>query len=249
MASRVVARRKPIAVPLLDLAAHLRRHDTEQAAYAEAVAGLADELDDAGLAVARLSDVVAHEHGARSLPILLTWLPRVDNVDVKIDIVAALAAPWARPAALRPLVDEYRNSQGSDLGTRRLRAAICTTLERVADETIAEDLVEIATASERGAERGMAIVALGNLVASRRRAVELLTALLDDDSVALFAVLGLTKLGASEAIDDVRALRSRHLNPIVRDAALRAIRGWVQRSTPPPLTWPPPSPLTGDIRP
>jgi hypothetical protein len=71
----------------------------------------------------------------------------------------------------------------------------------------------------------MAIVALGNMRDARTGAVDELVALLADDEAALFALLGLLKLDAREAIRQV-AFATRHRNPVVRQVALRIVHRW-----------------------
>ena len=218
--------RRPVAIPIADFARALERHTDEQAAYAEAAAGLVAELEQAGFNVDRLADLGRPGLGGRgAASILLSWLPRVTNVSLRVDIVNALGNRWAQPDALPALVAEYRRALGEGEAAGQLRAAICTTLERVADESILDDVVSIATDDERGIERGMAIVALGNMGAARGRVVEILCTLLEDSDVALFAVLGLAKLDARETMQQVAAV-VQHPNPIVRSVAVRTMGSW-----------------------
>jgi HEAT repeats len=79
-----------------------------------------------------------------------------------------------------------------------VRAAICTSLERIADESVLEEIVELASDQSLGAERGMAVVALGNMRHARARVTPLLVELLSDEQVELFSLLGLSKLGARD---------------------------------------------------
>jgi hypothetical protein len=222
--------RRPVAVPIVEFAQSLERHSDEQAAYAAAAAELVADLERAGFNVDRLADLGRPGLGGRAAgSILLSWLPRVTDRALRIDIVNALGNRWAQPDALPALVLEHRRAVAEGPAAGQLRAAICTTLERVADETIFDDVVAIATDTARGIERGMAIVALGNMAGRREPAVEVLTELLDDDDVALFAVLGLAKLGARETMQHVAAVTA-HRNPIVRATAARTVATWAARS-------------------
>jgi hypothetical protein len=41
------------------------------------------------------------------IPVLVKWLPLIDNLDIKEDIVRTIAIPqWARPQAIQPIIDE-----------------------------------------------------------------------------------------------------------------------------------------------
>lgn len=221
------ATRRPAGVGIVEFAAALRVRSERQEAYGRGAASLVDALEAAGIHVDRLVDLTTtrRDNARRATPILIDWLTRVDNPDVVVDIAAALANPYAAPATLAPLVDRYQATDGDDLDSARVRAAICTTLASIADDTIADDLVTIATDTRFGTERGMAIVALGNLDAERHRAIETLTALLEDTTVTLFAVLGLAKAGAREATAGLLAA-TRHPNPIVRSTIRTTLRRW-----------------------
>ena len=114
-----------------------------------------------------------------------------------------------------------------------MRAAICTSLERIADESVLEEIVALATDQSLGAERGMAVVALGNMRHARERVTPLLVELLGDEQVELFALLGLSKLGARDTIREF-AIRTRHRNPMIRRLAVRTVAAWTSKVKPPP---------------
>lgn len=219
--------RPVVEVGIGEFAATLRERSDRQDAYGRDVAPLADALEAEGIHLDRLGDLTTTRRAdaRRATPILIDWLTRVDNPDVVVDVTATLANPYATPAALAPLVDRYRVTDGDDLDSARVRAAICTTLASIADDTIGDDLVAIVTDTRFGSERGMAIVALGNLDAERHRAIEVLTGLLEDTTVTLFAVLGLAKADAREATADLLAA-TRHPNPIVRSTIRNALKRW-----------------------
>ena len=69
-----------------------------------------EELGEAGLHVEWISDLYARRlQYKEAIPILLRWLPRTVNNDVKEAIVRALSVPWAKPDAATALVREFRN--------------------------------------------------------------------------------------------------------------------------------------------
>jgi hypothetical protein len=202
--------------------------DLDQDLYSEAAAGLAAELDDAGFTVDRLGELRRRDVGdRRALPALLNWFHRATFASLRGDIAYVLASRWAQPEGLRALLDEYHRIDGSaDPSDRMLRAAICTSLERVADNTVLDELIAIARDKTHGTNRGMAIVALGNMRSeARQRALDTLLGLLEDDDVVLFALLGLVKMDAREALRPIIFL-TRHRNPIVAKVAVRTVARW-----------------------
>ena len=215
------------------------RWDDEQAevqeAYAIYAAPLADDLERAGFPVARLRDLRRRGVGGpAALPVLLHWLPRVTFAALKVDVIYALGSPWARPAACRPLLDEHaflHDEPGE--AARRVRVAICSSLERIADESVLEEIVALATDQSLGAERGMGVVALGNMRHARERVTPLLVELLADEQIELFALLGLSKIGARDTIREF-AIRTRHRNPMIRRLAVRTVAAWTSKVKPPP---------------
>jgi HEAT repeats len=216
-----------VAVPIADLWRAMQRHAGEQDAYSAAATGLVADLEAAGFDVERLRGLRRSSVGdRRALPILLKWFTEVDFVPLKCDIAFVLGSRWAQPEGTEALIAEY-SAIDDDAGRSadRVRAAICTSLERVADDSTFEDVRRIAVDSTHGSARGMAVVALGNVREHRARAIDALVELLDDDHVVLFAVLGLEKLDGREAIRDV-ALRTAHRNPVVRHVARRVVKRW-----------------------
>ena len=210
-------------------------HADLQEAYATFAAPLADDLERAGFPVARLRDLRRRGVGGpAALPVLLYWLPRVTFAALKVDVIYALGSPWARPEACRPLLEEHAFLHDEPgVAASRVRAAICSSLERIADESVLEEIVGLATDESLGAERGMAVVALGNMRHARERVTPLLVELLGDEQVELFALLGLSKLGARDTIREF-AIRTRHRNPMIRRLAVRTVAAWASKVKPPP---------------
>ncbi len=202
--------------------------DLDQDFYSEDAAGLAAELEEAGFKVERLGELRRRGVGdRRALPALLKWFPRATFAPLRGDIAYVLASRWAQPEGLRALLDEYHRIDGSTTPSDGMvRAAICTSLERVADNTVLDELIAIASDPTHGTGRGMAVVALGNMHHdARQAALDTLLKLLEDDDVVLFALLGLVKMDAREALRPVVFL-TRHRNPIVAKTAVRTVTRW-----------------------
>lgn len=194
----------------------MRRRRVEE--YREAAAPLLAELAAAGFDVASVTAL--RRQGAEwrgAIPILLAWLPRVGNADVKEDIVRALSVPFAKPAAAPALVAEFRRA---DPAQEALRWAIGNALEVVADDSVLDDVVEIVRDRRNGTSREMFAVALGNMRGPR--VVDVLIGLLDDPEVAGHAIMGLGKLGARPARGEVERFLD-HPKSWIRKAARKAI--------------------------
>jgi HEAT repeat protein len=126
-----------------------------------------------------------------AIPILMKWLPRVDNPAVKADIVTALAVKWTPPSVVPMLIHEYR--QGVP-GWTVLRDAIGHALTGLATDVFFEELVELAHDLRYGKSRLFLVESLGNM--KDPRAVGVLMELLDDPEVSLAAIRALGRLGA-----------------------------------------------------
>lgn len=178
------------------------------------------ELRVAGFEVESIADLHNRRMSYRdAVPILLGWLPRIENPAVKEDIVRSLSVKWAKPQAGPLLVDEFRQAPDSDqeLG---LRWAIGNALAEVADDSVFEDVADLASDPAWGRSREMVAVALGNM--SDPRAVVVLRGLLNDEQVAGYAAMALGKLGAAEARADIEPLLE-HPTAWVRKKAKQAL--------------------------
>lgn len=169
--------------------------------YGEAASGLLRDLETAGFTIETLAQLRQRGVGdRRAVPVLVEWLPRVTYLPLKRDLIATLGSAWARPAAARPLVEEFqRVDPVEDTADTSVRWSIGDALERVADESLVEDLIEIATDAGHGRHRALVVASLGNMGKARDRVLPVLLALLDDDDVAAYAVMGLGKLKAAGA--------------------------------------------------
>lgn len=192
--------------------------------YAEAAAGLLGDLEDAGFSVQTLAELRQRGVGdRRAVPVLVKWLPVVTYLPLKRDVVATLGSSWARPLAARPLVKAFRGLDPAvDTAETSLRWSIGDALERVADESVLNDLIEIATDARHGTHRGLVVAALGNMGEARDRVVPILLQLLEDEDVAGYAVMGLGKLKAREARAAVEPFVD-HREPWVRKEAKKAL--------------------------
>lgn len=187
------------------------------AAAREAAVPIVAELRAAGFEVDAIADLHnrALDYEA-AVPVLLRWLPQVENAAVEQDVVRALSVEWARPDAAAPLVAAFRAADDDGV-----RWAIGNALAVVADDSVFDDVAALATDRSGGRAREMIAVALGNM--TDPRAVDVLRELLADDEVAGHALIGLGRLGAAEAArDDVEPFLE-HPVEWVREEARRLL--------------------------
>lgn len=198
--------------------------DEKRRRYAEAAAGLLADPDAAGLSVETLAELRQRGAGAwRAVPVLVKWLSEIDYLPLKRDLIATLGSPWARPVAAVPLLEEFRRiDAAADTADTSVRWSIGDALERVADESVLEDLIEIVTDASRGHHRALVVTALGNMGKARERVLPVLLALLDDDVVAPYAVMGPGKLKAPGARPAVERFLD-HPDAWVRKEAKKAL--------------------------
>jgi HEAT repeat protein len=156
-------------------------------------------------------------HYQRAIPILLRWLPRVENPAIKEAIVRALSVPWARRTeAPVLLVEEFRKSK-SDFG---LNWAIGNALSVVADDNVLDDIVSLIWDKTYGKAREMLVVALGNMKSPDVKYT--LIKLLDDEDLAGYAIMALGKLKCKEARPAIERFRT-HPKSWVRREAKKAL--------------------------
>ena len=183
-------------------------------------APVVEALRSAGFTVESIADLFNKKLSYRdAIPILLDWLPKISNSDVKESIVRALSVKWARhTSASRLLLDEFE--QADDPTGSGLRWAIGNALEVLASNEIADSMIALATNRAYGTAREMIVAGLGKL--KDPRVTDVLVNLLDDDEVVGHAVIALGKLRANAARSHIEPLLA-HPKAWVRKEAKRAL--------------------------
>jgi HEAT repeat protein len=202
----------------------LTRSGERWRAYRRAAQPILTQLSKAGYDVESIGDLRAYKGYQAAIPVLLEWLPRVSDRSVKIDLIRTLGTKLARPQAARPLIGEFLSlSPTSDPPSPdTLRWAIGDALSVVADDSVFDELAGIAIDRRHGDQRGLVVVALGNM--HDPRAVQVLVPLLEDPEVAGYAVMALGKLKASEAAPRIESFLNDP-SPWVRREARKALSG------------------------
>ena len=195
-----------------------RRRDL--AAIDVALAPLLAELADAGVSVARLTEL-GESSGPAPVPILLKWLPKVDQPAAKAAIVAALDTPWAAPDAVEPLLREFELVAGDAEGPGW---RIGSTLEHLVRPSDTRRVLTLVQDPKYGADRQCLVLALGHI--GDASVVPTLIGLLADDDVCGHAVIALGEIEDDSAVPALEAVAD-HPREWIRDeirVALRRIR-------------------------
>lgn len=153
-----------------------------------------------------------------AIPILLRWLPKVANAQVKEDLVRTLSVPWAPPEVAPALIAELQRSDCQQ--PDGVRWALANGLVVLADDLVFDQLLALITDGTCGKEREMLTLALGNC--HDPRAVDVLIALLADEQVVGHAVIALGKLKPMAARAHVQELLT-HPKDWVRGEATKAL--------------------------
>lgn len=203
--------------------ARIEKQEESRRRYMEAAAGLLEDLHLAGFEAGVVSDLRT-SGDERVIPILSRWLPQVEYEPLKQDIVSTLGSSWGRPGAARPLVDEFRRtSPPDDPEGFSLRWFIGDSLERVADESVLDDLIDIAVDPGNGRDRSFVVAALGNMRAERERVLPVILGLFDDPAMAPYAAIAAGKLRAVETKSRLEQLAADPRD-WVRDEARKALK-------------------------
>jgi hypothetical protein len=199
--------------------------------YADAASGLILDLGAAGYVVREeIGELRGVGDYRTAVPILLAWLPRVRYLLLADDIVRTLTVPFAKQQAFPVLLAMFQNPPSledplrpatSEPPEAHLRATIGSALATLAGPGAADVFLRLVGVEEYGTARALIVAALPKTEDPRVPGV--LLGLLDDPTVATFAVEALGKLrcqGARDRISDL--LDSPDKN--VRDQATKAFK-------------------------
>lgn len=176
------------------------------------------ELRTLGFDIATLDELRrSGKNYSRAVPVLLNWLPKVQGLDVKESIIRTLSVPWAKGTATRAVLDEFYKVPSEAMN---FRWAVGNAMEVIADNSVADEILEIVGNPSNGMARQMFVLALGKI--GSRASIPVLLKLLEQDEVAGHAVEALGKLQAVEATGELQRLAA-HGKPWVRKAAVKAL--------------------------
>lgn len=183
------------------------------------------DLDQVGVHVDDLWDLVhTRDSYKAAVPVLIDWLanlearvPEPDRRGEEEGLVRALTVREARPAAARVLIDRFRRP-GLSPGTGW---EIGNALSVVADDSVFDDLYDLAQDRRYGSDRQMIVEGLGR--SKNPRAVPLLISLISDKDITAHAISALGKLKARQAVPAIEPLLDDP-RPLVRREAQNALR-------------------------
>jgi hypothetical protein len=189
----------------------------------EEVTKILDELASVGFAVDSVDELRnSGVNYAEAVPALLRELTRETDPRKKEWIVRALSVPWARPAAIEPLLEEFRTLPHDETRDNdNTRWAIGNAFEILWDDTYFEDFAALARERKYGRSRQMLVLGFGKSKCVEQAVVVLLE-LCDDPTVEGHAISALAKL-AHPAARDALQNATTHSQAWVRKAAVRGL--------------------------
>jgi hypothetical protein len=199
--------------------------------YSEDASGLIADLVAAGFpAVREVGELRGLGNYVGAVPILLRWLPEVTYLLLADDIVRTLSVPFAKELAFPLLVRLFQSPPHlndplrpptSEPASEHLRGVLGSALSTFASPSTSDELMRLAIDRSFGESRALIVSALPKT--KDARVTEVLLGLLNDPTVAAFAVEALGKLKAHDARDRIAAmLDSSDKN--VRDQAKKALK-------------------------
>jgi len=176
------------------------------------------DLAEAGFVVERIGELRWRPY-RDAVPILLRWLPRVEDWRLRWAIVSALGVSWAKPLAAPALIAEFCQAPHDPYG---YKWAVGYALSEVADDSVFDDLVPLVCDTGHGHARQMIVDAFGAL--HHPRAVDVLITLLDegDTEIVERALLALGRRKDTRARPRIAPFLDHH-DRYVRGAAARAL--------------------------
>jgi hypothetical protein len=141
----------------------------------------------------------------RAAPILLEWLPRVEDQVLREVIARSLGFPEAPPGTGAGLVAEFQRQPKSE-DWMSTKWAVGSALAEVADPDVADDLIDLLRDRRHGRARQMLCMALRRT--KDPRAPDVLKELLDDPDVAGHAILELRLLGPKSSLPHLQASKA-----------------------------------------
>lgn len=201
------------------------------------------ELGEVGYTVDTLDDLRQQKKPWKSaLPVLLRWLPRIDEPSVKDSIVRCLSVPWVGNEATPQLIEEFKkyapmlpNPSSPWIGNRLMKVpeeekklgpffnlawAIGNALSIVDVKGFEKKIIELSRNPNYGKARQMVVLGLGRLRVPE--AEEAALDLLKDEQVQLHAITALGKMKSKRALFQLEELLT-DTHGLIRKEARKAI--------------------------
>ena len=208
-----------------------------------ATKALIDQLIELGYHVESLSDLRHQKKPWKTaLPILLSWLPHIEDLSVKADIVRCLSVPWVGSKATAQLIEEFKKyapilpkpsnlwsgnqlreipEEQKALGLSfTLAWAIGNALSIVDVKGFEKQIIELCRNPKYGIARQMLVWGLGRFHCSE--AEETAVELLNDEQVQIQAIGALGRMKSKRALFELERLLIDK-RPAIRKEARKAI--------------------------
>jgi len=201
------------------------------------------ELADLGYEVETLDDL---RHQGKpwetAIPVLLRWLPKIDDLDLKDSIVRGLSVPWTGNKATAALIEEFKNyapnrdanpwigKQLRALSDEEIKAsrassfawAVGNALSIVDVKGFEKQLIELCRNAKYGTARQMLVLGLGRFRNSDAEDAAL--ELLNDEDVRLHAIIALGKMKSKRALFELERLLTDKKATIRKEARKAIIK-------------------------
>jgi hypothetical protein len=221
----LVTRPAPNREPLRQRAVLETTRGKDVAAQRQAARPMFEELAAAGLRFGSLNDLVPsiapRREYIKAVPIVLRWLERTENDDLRRALVRILSSQFAAPAAVQPLLRLYRSERGA-----RGRWEIGNALSVMADDSVFEEIRALLRTRSYGRDREMLVLALPAMTTPPAR--DLMIECLDDEDLTAHALVAIrhARLAAARGsverfVDDPRMLVRREARKALRALGAR----------------------------
>jgi hypothetical protein len=177
-----------------------------------------DELIELGYGVETLADL--REQGKpwkTALPTLLRWLPKIDNPDIKSEVVRCLSVPWLGNTGTAQFIEDFRKWASIN---EMVAWTIGNALSIVDVNGFENQIVELCKNPTYGMTRQMLVLGLARF--SNAEAEDTALELLKDESVKLQAVIAVGKMKSRRALPELERLLVDK-KAIIRREAQKAI--------------------------
>lgn len=158
--------------------------------YYSSASGLLDELRALGIPLPDYIQQLALHPDLRAVPVLIRWLPRIDDPNAKSEVISMLETKWAQPDGKQALFAEYdrieRIDQALDPSVSSIRYSLVDALSRLATESDFGFFLRVASDPANGKARTLAASVLGRWKRQRAKSVPVLMGLLEDDSDSVY---------------------------------------------------------------
>ena len=176
-----------------------------------------------GIEVKSLFDLVNGPTPREAILVLVQILPQVSDIWMKQGVVRALTQRSARSIAARTLIELFRSADREGPRADGLKWAVGNAMSVMGDDSLYDEIAELASDPSHGKSREMLVVALGRMRQRREDAITLLRRLLRDEDICGHALIALRKLNAVEVAADIRPFL-KNPRAWVRNEAKKALK-------------------------